>query len=116
VRAIAESFITVPPGAVQISQQGIFEVARAAGSIFSLGLQIALPVIVTLLLVSLSMGILGRTVPQLNILVVGFPIKILVGLFMITASVPFFADWVLNRLAELPQTMAGVVGVVATGR
>jgi len=115
VRSIEESFFVIPPGAVHLSQQGIFEVAGAASVIFSLGFKIALPVIVTLLLVSLSMGILGRTVPQLNILVVGFPIKIMVGIFMISASIPFFADWVLGALADLPQKMTGALQAVGTG-
>jgi flagellar biosynthesis protein FliR len=116
VRAIEESFLAVPPGGVALSQAGIFEVARSAGSIFSLGFQIALPVVVTLFLVSLSMGILGRTVPQLNILVVGFPIKIMVGIIMVTACVPLFANWVLDALADLPQNLAGVGSAVGGGR
>ncbi len=116
IRSITESFYAVAPGAVRISQTGIFEVAKAASSIFSLGLQIALPVVVTLLLVSLSMGILGRTVPQLNILVVGFPIKIMVGIFIITACIPFFADWVLDGLVVLPSQMAGAATAVGLGR
>jgi flagellar biosynthesis protein FliR len=115
VRAIEESFLVVPPGGVTLSQAGIFEVARSAGSIFSLGFQIALPVVVTLFLVSLSMGILGRTVPQLNILVVGFPIKIMVGIIMVTACVPFFANWVLDALTDLPENLAGVGSAVGGG-
>ncbi len=57
---------------------------------FTLGLKIAAPVVVVLLLVSASMGVIVKTVPQLNVLVVGFPIKIGVGLIAVGLSLVYF--------------------------
>lgn len=116
IRAIQESFVAIPPGVAEVSQVGLFELGQSAATIFSLGFKIALPVVITLLLVSLSMGILGRTVPQLNILVVGFPIKILVGLFMIGACIPFYGEWLVDAIATVPDRMAEAGLVFAGGR
>jgi flagellar biosynthetic protein FliR len=41
-----------------------------------------------LLLTDLAMALVGRTVPQMNILIVGFPVKVGVGLLVLTAAMP----------------------------
>lgn len=60
------------------------------GAFFRLGLQVAAPCVLVLLLVSAAMGFIVKTVPQINILVVGFPIKIAVGLAVMGLSLPYF--------------------------
>jgi flagellar biosynthesis protein FliR len=72
-------------------------------------------VVITLLLVSTAMGVVGRTVPQLNILVLGFPLKILVGTFVLAASIPFFGGLVGDVLASIPIELARIAWSVAGG-
>ena len=42
-------------------------------------------------LTEIALGIVARTVPQMNVFIVGFPLKIGVGLFMLAASLPLFS-------------------------
>ena len=59
-------------------------------SFYIIAFKISLPVVATLLLLDVGMGILARTMPQMNIFIVGMPAKIFVGLFILSISMPFF--------------------------
>lgn len=55
-------------------------VLKQVGGLFSLGLALAAPVVVCLLLVELALGVVSRNLPQMNMFVIGIPVKIVVGL------------------------------------
>ncbi len=57
---------------------------------FMIALQMALPVVGALFLVDIALGILAKTVPQLNIFAVGFPLKIIAGFIMLILVMPVF--------------------------
>jgi flagellar biosynthetic protein FliR len=57
---------------------------------FSLAFQMAAPLIVALFLVDVAMGILAKTAPQFNIFVIGIPLKILIGFFILLIMIPGF--------------------------
>jgi flagellar biosynthetic protein FliR len=58
--------------------------------IFITALKISLPVLVAILLTDVALGILAKTMPQMNIFVVGVPGKIFVGLFILALALPFY--------------------------
>lgn len=55
-----------------------------------IALKISLPVIIALLLTDMALGILARTMPQMNIFVVGVPGKIIIGIFVLSIALPFY--------------------------
>ncbi len=55
---------------------------RITAHMFVLGLKIAAPIMIALFLSNLCLGIVARTVPQVNILMIGFPINIGIGLVL----------------------------------
>lgn len=57
---------------------------------FMIALQIALPIVGALFLIDVALGILAKTVPQLNIFVIGFPLKIFAGFLLLLISMPIF--------------------------
>lgn len=57
---------------------------------FMIALQMALPIVGALFLVDVALGILAKTVPQLNIFAVGFPVKIFVGFILLLLTMPIF--------------------------
>jgi flagellar biosynthetic protein FliR len=59
-------------------------------SMFVIALKISLPVLIALLLTDIALGILARTMPQMNIFVVGVPGKIIIGLFVLSIALPFY--------------------------
>ncbi len=57
---------------------------------FVAAFKIALPIIMTTVLVDVSMGMLARTMPQMNVFVVGIPLKLAVGIFMLSVVLPTY--------------------------
>lgn len=85
IRTAADSLQTVPPGAGLARLQPAVIVA-AFGSMFAFGLALVAPAVITLLLLDIGMGVVARTMPQMNIFIVGMPLKVAVGLFVLMLS------------------------------
>lgn len=88
IRGLIQTFQAVPAGTADLSLIAGGRVVPFFGSLFAASVQVALPAMAALLLTDLALALVGRTVPQLNILVVGFPVKIGVGLVILAASMP----------------------------
>ncbi|MBC7462188.1 MAG: flagellar biosynthetic protein FliR [Thermoleophilia bacterium] len=69
--------------------------------LFSMGFQIAAPVLITLLLCDVVLGIVSRVVPQMNVFFVGVPLKIGVGLLAIIIALPTFSSFLGNRVSDI---------------
>jgi len=90
VTALVESFYTMPIDSGTSSINGM-AVARFGAQIFIYGLQLALPIVASLLITNIALGVLTRAAPQLNIFGIGFPVTILAGLITIFALLPSMA-------------------------
>jgi len=106
VAAMFQSSLAVPPFAPGDPVGGAWYLMREFSSVFILGLKIAAPVVIVLLLVSASMGVIVKTVPQLNVLVVGFPIKIGVGLITVGLSLVFFRQVTVTAMSGMQNKLA----------
>lgn len=73
---------------------------NAFAGIFVSALQIAGPVMLALVLTDAAFGVVSRVMPQLNVFAVGFPAKIVIGLVLVSATLPFVGGWVADRLHE----------------
>lgn len=97
LQALFESFRLVPLGHVSFHQIAADGIVRFAGETFMIGIKLAAPVVVTLFITDLCLGILARTMPQMNVFIVGFPLKIGVGLFILATTLPLFG-YVFTKL------------------
>ena len=74
-------------------------------SMFSIALSLALPIMLTLFLLSLSLGLLAKAAPQMNILMLGFPMQIAVGIvayyILIPALIANFMKILQNTIADI---------------
>ena len=86
ISGILDSFKALPPMSVTAQPELLSTVRGLLVGCYVLALKLAVPTLVILFLVSLMMGFLGKTVPQMNILVVGFPLRIGVGLMALIAT------------------------------
>jgi len=64
----------------------------AIGGLFKQSLILAFPILGTLILVSVTMGLLAKAAPQMNLLLVGFPLQIGVGFIIMLIATPFIAE------------------------
>jgi len=58
------------------------------GVVFVLGVRLAAPVMVVLLIVEVALGLMSRAAPSLNVMALGTPIRLLVGLLVVAALIP----------------------------
>jgi flagellar biosynthesis protein FliR len=109
LEGLAESLCRVPPGSTAAFAMGLPTVTALMEGLFLTAVKIAAPVMVTLLLVNLALAVLSRAVPQLNALMVSFPITIAVGLLMLGVTVHITAGSMAGWFGELPNKIDGVI-------
>lgn len=110
--ALAGSFELVPPLHVTLSGDLMIKVVRLAGDMFILAFKIGAPVIVALFITNMAMGIIAKTIPQINILIVGFPLTIAGGLLVMSLSLPLFV-YMMQRVFEgMSRDMMGILSVM----
>jgi flagellar biosynthesis protein FliR len=103
--ALVESFNALPISSQPLAAAGFGTIVQWGGEIFSVGVQMSLPVIAALLVTNLGIGIMTRAAPQLNIFAVGFPLTLGVGFVVLYLAVPFMAP-MITQLSENAVAMA----------
>lgn len=88
---LAESFNVLPIGVLPKSTSW-GNIANAVAIVFSAGLLLVLPIIVALLITNVALGVLGRVSPQLNLIVIGFPVTIALGFAALYVSLPYLIN------------------------
>ena len=84
---LAESFYSMPIGLTSFNAEQFGLIIRWSGWMFAAALVIALPALVSLLVVNLAFGVMTRAAPQLNIFALGFPVTMIVGIFIIWLNI-----------------------------
>jgi len=90
--ALKKSFDVIPAYGFTLSGELMEGLIVFSKEIFILGLKFAAPVVAILIFVNVAMGIMARTVPQLNMFAIGFAVTISIGFVMILISLPIFED------------------------
>lgn len=88
LHALQQSFALLPIGTNGIGPAGIEALLDWAGSLFSVGLLISLPLVAALLVVNVALGVMARAAPQLNLFAIGFPVMLLIGVAMSWLALP----------------------------
>lgn len=98
--AIRDSFGAVPLMAGRFSPEVAWRISDTmAGDLFRLAVRIAAPAMATLFLVTVAMALLARTVPEMNLFLLGFPVRIGVGLAVLALGAGLFAGVFRNLQA-----------------
>ncbi|MDR1936088.1 MAG: flagellar biosynthetic protein FliR [Candidatus Accumulibacter sp.] len=103
---LAQSFQALPIGALPHSASWA-NLANAGAIIFSSGLLLALPIVVALLITNTALGVLGRVSPQLNIIVIGFPVTITLGFSALYVCLPYLIDPLMQLFETGLRAMLG---------
>ena len=88
IAALGDTFHSMPVAGGHLALADMGAILQAAGDIFSAGFRLALPVIATLLIANLTLGMLMRTAPQVNLLAIGFPLTLSLGFIVLTLMLP----------------------------
>ncbi len=98
--ALGEGIKAFPPGSLRLSPGLFEELVRQGGLIFRLSLKILAPVLAILLLIQIALGIVSRFVPQINVMIVSFPLTIGVGLFFFGLTLELLGKVLTPAYAE----------------
>lgn len=103
------SYAAVPIGTFAISDATLAAVTALTGKMFAVAVKIAAPLLVSLFLANITLGILNKVMPQMNIFSVMFPLKIGIGFLVLSATLPVVA-FVFRKL--LTTFQASVVDLI----
>lgn len=105
-------FIPLEQGWLPLGSAGVAEyVLHAFNTMFMIALQMALPIVGSLFLVDVALGILARTFPQLNIFVVGIPVKIAVSFSLLLIVIGTMMVVVSKLFGTMLLTMRGLMSL-----
>ncbi|RKX51328.1 MAG: flagellar biosynthetic protein FliR [Thermotoga sp.] len=93
IDALVNSFKVIPPTVSSTSLNFVNVLIEKTGDVFIVGMEIGFPIIMFLLLTSFILGILSRLVPQMNVFMIGMPLKVALGLIMFLLLIPFWIDF-----------------------
>jgi len=108
IQALVTSFTTLPVSHGGFALNSIWELLNFSSVIFKGGVLVALPAIISLLLVNISFGVMTRAAPQLNIFTIGFPITLTLGLVVIyltLSGVPPHFEYFLGAGFDVTHTL-----------
>ena len=103
IEALVESYNYIPIGNLSLSIGMVNQFVVIIGKLFIIGFKIGSPILVTVILADVLLGILAKTMPQMNVFIVGMPLKILVGIFLIITTLPIFfmtLQHIFNSMSE----------------
>ncbi len=86
IQIVVDSFHTLPVGVDGYTREDTWGVAVWGGWLISSAVLVALPAITAMMIVNLSFGVMTRASPQLNIFAVGFPMMMIMGVFIISIT------------------------------
>lgn len=111
IRVIVDSFRTIPPFGMNPSP-GLFEfLMQRVVDMFVVGMRIGAPLIVSLLLTTLVIGLVARTVPQMNVFMVAMPVKIFIGLVFLAISLPMMARLMAVLFSDIRRDLLTVISL-----
>jgi flagellar biosynthetic protein FliR len=88
LRALSASYAGLPIGGGQVSTSLVGSVQDILGLVFVVGARLAAPIVIVLLIVELAVGLIARSSPSLSFMVIGYPIRLVIGLFLLGVLVP----------------------------
>ncbi|MHB9130830.1 MAG: flagellar biosynthetic protein FliR [Armatimonadota bacterium] len=111
MQGIAESFFAVPLGSFTYTGGLTTHMVGTVTTLIMVALKISAPVVGSVLLADLALGMLQRTAPQLNIIAVGLQMKIAIALLVISLSLPFTVAVDRNLVSTMSRSMHEVMAL-----
>jgi flagellar biosynthetic protein FliR len=113
IAGLGSSLDLIQPGSPIDFVTGSLALVSLAGGLFATAVRVAAPIMVALLLTNIALAILGKAVPQLNVLMLAFPITIGVGLVVFGAALPYFQALIVQWVEGVPGSVGDMIEAFA---
>lgn len=111
IQLVISSFQSLPIAPTGITREGLWSIAAFGSQMFIGAIWIAIPALISMLVITLSMGVMTRAAPQLNIFSVGFPVTMFMGFIILMLVIPGFLpriNQLMLQAMQLSQRLAGL--------
>ncbi len=105
--SMIDSFSVVPIGFFMLQKVMVVKMLSLGADVFILGIKIGAPIIAALVLTSSAFGLVARFSPQMNVMIVAFPLKILVGLIFFGLLLEILVVFTRVYIADLKELLMG---------
>lgn len=102
LNAMKESFNVMPIGSVSLDRELFQRIIHSYGNMFELALKMGAPAIAALLFTKIVFGLITKLIPQMNIMIVAFPVQIVIGLVFFGISLYTLLAFMERYLGGLP--------------
>jgi flagellar biosynthetic protein FliR len=111
IKVLTDSFVSLPVGTNGLSKDGIWTLVAWGSVMYAGAVQIALPAIASILLINLTFGVVSRSAPQFNIFSIGFPVTMIMGFFIIMATL----STILPQISRQLEAVFGLLNILVGG-
>ncbi|MCE5302723.1 MAG: flagellar biosynthetic protein FliR [Planctomycetaceae bacterium] len=105
LEGLLDTFKTIPPGGATFSRSIVDGFVTLAGQSFALAVRASAPVVMALLLATLTLGLVGRTLPQLNVLSLGFGVNAMLAFAALSLTLGVAAIAFADQIAPALETL-----------
>ena len=113
LNGLMTSFDAVPLGGVVLKAPVAHKMIALTAEVFVIAIKVSAPIMIALFLISTAMGVLARTVPQMNVFIVGFPVQLAVGMSVLMAALPLFQILIERALKLLERDVFALIDFFA---
>lgn len=110
--ATVQSFSNVAPGSFSMSPELLDLFLRMSADAFVVGITLAAPAIIVLLCVEFALEFFGRTAPQFQVFILGFPLKIAIGLWIVGASLYFLPSAFRDNVTHIYDGLSKALNIM----
>ncbi len=101
IQCLIDSFKSAPVGTLVFTTNFLNYIMQVTFEFFTIGLKIAIPIILIILITEIALGLVSRIMPQLNAMVLGMPIKIFVGLATFAITIPVIMNIIASNYGAI---------------
>lgn len=111
IQLVVSSFESMPIAPNGLERSSFWAIASWGSQMFIGAVWVAIPALISMLVITLSMGVMTRAAPQLNIFSVGFPVTMFMGFIIIMLVLPSFLPRINQMMLEAMQLSQSIVGL-----
>jgi flagellar biosynthetic protein FliR len=101
LHALAATFAHIPPGGLLLRPMLTADIITLSANMFVLAVKVAAPVLASLFMIDLALALMARAAPQMNLLMIGMPLKIAVGFFFMSLIFTILAHQMSDAIVSL---------------